>query len=98
MMKTVKQLEILEGIKNALSHFIGNREDYYVVFNTKKRYVIMSNKTSYNDDEHSRQMIKLIDYLKKSTISFFDFKTTDSIELSYDRAIELLALLRIEGY
>ena len=98
MITTVKQVEILEGIENALSHFIGNSDAYYIFFNAKERYVIMSNKTSYNDDEHSRQVIKLINYLKKSTISFFDFKTTDSIELSYDRAIELLALLRIEGY
>lgn len=97
-MKTVKQLEILNGIEDALRHFASNPTDYTVVYNKKREYVILSNTSNYNEAGGNRELIELIDYLRKFSIPFFDYKVIDAIALSHDDILKLLALLRIEGY
>lgn len=97
-MKTIEQSEILTGIRDALYHFAGNSNDYSAVYNTKREYVILSNTVNYNEDNRNHELVKLMDYLQKFSIPFFDYKFLDAVALSQDNVLKLLALLRIEGY
>lgn len=104
MMKTIMQSEILIEIRDALYHFAGNRNDYsaaynrYNIYNTEREYVILSNTSNYNENNSNIELTKLINYLRKFSIPFFDYKVIDAIALSHDNILKLLALLRIEGY
>lgn len=100
-MKTIEQSEILTGIRNALYHFAGNRNDYRAAHNrcaTEREYVILSDTVNYNEDNKNSELVKVIDYLQKFNIPFFEYEFLDAVALSQDNVLKLLALLRLEGY
>ena len=98
MMKTIEQSEILTGIRDALYHFAGNVNYYTVVHNSKQEFVILSNTANYDENRSNLELVKLMDYLQKFNVPFFDYTIIDAVALSQDNVLKLLALLRIEGY
>lgn len=98
MMKTIEQTEILNGIRDALYHFAGNSNDYSVIQNSKREFVILSNTANYDENRNNLELVKLMNYLQKFNIPFVDYMVIDAIALSQDNILKLWALLRIEGY
>lgn len=97
-MKTIEQTEILNGIRDALYHFAGNSNDYSVIQNSKREFVILSNTANYDENRNNLELVKLMNYLQKFNIPFVDYMVIDAIALSQDNILKLWALLRIEGY
>lgn len=94
----IDMLETLNGIRDALYHFAGNSNDYSVVHNSKREFVILSNTANYDENRNNLELVKLMGYLQKFNISFVDYMVIDAIALSQDNILKLWALLRIEGY
>lgn len=98
MMMITEQIEMLNGIRDALYHFAGNVNDYSVVHNSKREFVILSNTANYDENRNNLELVKLMDYLQKFNIPFYDYTIIDGIALSQNNVLKLWALLRIEGY
>ncbi len=98
MIMTTEQIEILNGIRDVLYHFAGNVNDYSVVHNSKQEFVILSNTANYDENRNNLELVKLMDYLQKFNIPFYDYTIIDAVALSQDNVLKLLALLRLEGY